>query len=209
MLSLLPDLGEYNLYMVEAVEKEIAYIFGYGSLISSQSRKETGITGKTFPCTYKGLRRSWSMGIDQFKAIALNISEEKDSACNGVLVEIALSELPKFDQREIGYKRIQLDPKSLMVEDVPLIELLKTRPVYAYVMNEQRTIPDDYKIQQSYVDVIITGCLEYGEDFTQNFVKTTSGWDQPWLMDRESPTYPRPLKGGYDIKLIDRLLACL
>ena len=41
-----------------------------------------------------------------------------------------------------------------------------------------------YPILQSYVDVVLTGCLEYGEDFAKEFIQTTFKWSPYWLNER-------------------------
>ncbi len=60
-------------------------------------------------------------------------------------------------------------------------------------------------IAMSYVDVVITGCLEYGEDFAKRFSETTSRWDRQIVDDRSRPMYPRAKKDP-DTEPIDRLL---
>ena len=39
-------------------------------------------------------------------------------------------------------------------------------------------------ILQSYVDICVNGCLEYGLDFLRRFVHTTGNWSRYWLNDR-------------------------
>jgi hypothetical protein len=179
------------------------YMFGYGSLISSQSRKHTGITGVAIPCKYEGLKRSWSLPIISEGVIALNISEDTNSNCNGVLIEIDPKELPKFDEREREYTRIKMSLDNITLESGNSMTLLNNTAVWAYTLQNPPEIPEDFVIEQSYVDVIISGCLEWGTSFTKTFVETTHGWKQPWRMDRKNPTYPRPLSKDFDTTLID------
>ena len=47
-----------------------------------------------------------------------------------------------------------------------------------------------YPILQTYIDVCLTGCLEYGEDFAKEFILTTFGWSPFWLNER--PVARRP-----------------
>ena len=42
-----------------------------------------------------------------------------------------------------------------------------------------------YPILQSYIDICILGCLEYGTEAAEKFVESTAGWsDAVWLNDR-------------------------
>ena len=43
----------------------------------------------------------------------------------------------------------------------------------------------DYPILQTYVDVCISGCLEYGDEFAREFIRTTFLWSPYWLNERE------------------------
>jgi len=47
-----------------------------------------------------------------------------------------------------------------------------------------------YPILQTYVDVCITGCLEYGEAFAREFIATTFLWSAYWLNERELARRP-------------------
>jgi len=47
-----------------------------------------------------------------------------------------------------------------------------------------------YPILQTYVDVCITGCLEYGEEFALEFIRTTFLWSPFWLNERELARRP-------------------
>lgn len=43
----------------------------------------------------------------------------------------------------------------------------------------------DYPILQTYIDICILGCLEYGEAFAAEFIQTTFLWSRYWLNERE------------------------
>ena len=47
-----------------------------------------------------------------------------------------------------------------------------------------------FPILQSYVDVCISGCLEYSEDFAREFIETTFLWSPYWLNERELARRP-------------------
>lgn len=48
----------------------------------------------------------------------------------------------------------------------------------------------DYPILQTYIDICILGCLEYGEAFASEFIQTTFLWSRYWLNERELARRP-------------------
>jgi len=178
------------------------YLFGYGSLISKNSRSRTGTTGMSYVVRVNGIKRAWNLNVNAVPTTAVGIVKAVGSACNGIIVEINESELPKFDEREgKEYKRIKLDLNS--------IEFLGNEKfdkgiVWAYAVKKPGVASEKYPIIQSYVDVIISGCLEVNEDFAKEFVRTTYGWDY-WINDRKEPRYIRHLNYPNE-KKIDKLL---
>ena len=47
-----------------------------------------------------------------------------------------------------------------------------------------------FPILQSYIDICILGCLEYGEEAAKEFIQSTQGWQQAvWLNDRVVRSY--------------------
>lgn len=181
----------------------MTYLFGYGSLISTNSRSKTGITSQATPCIIQGYKRSWTQPIPSDKVLALEVIAMANFSCNGVLIPINDSELVNFDLREKGYLRVKVDINSIETN----LQLSENDTVWIYVNNKQADIKASYRIIQSYVDVILSGCLEYGESFAIDFINTTHQWDQPWINDRLSPIYPRAIKLSQKQKnLIDRIL---
>ena len=43
---------------------------------------------------------------------------------------------------------------------------------------------------ESYIDVVVEGGLEYGEDFARELIETTFDWSDYWLNDRELARRP-------------------
>ena len=62
----------------------------------------------------------------------------------------------------------------------------------------------EFPILQTYVDVCLTGCLEYGEGFAKEFIETTFLWSPCWLNER--PLSRRPWVHQKQYVAIDRLL---
>jgi hypothetical protein len=177
------------------------YLFGYGSLICKASRAITGQSEKAIPARAKGVKRGW-----YFKApegcTAVTAIYDKNSICNGIIIEVDEKELPKFDIREEGYSRVLIEKENIETLNKENID----GKVWTYLADEINLPNKKYPIAQSYVDVILTGCLEISEKFAIEFIKTTEAWNYPWINDRDNPRYPRALKDVKQKEKIDQLL---
>ncbi len=165
------------------------YLFCYGSLICKESRDGTGQTGRALPVVVEGLQRSWNAVIDDphYRMTAVGAMPEEGARCNGILVEVAAAELPKFDAREKGYPRTPIDREKIH----PLLDFgVPSGNIFFYPINNPGTPTQENPIPQTYVDVILTGCLGVSEEFTRDFICSTNGWDSPWVNDRKKPRYP-------------------
>jgi len=58
-------------------------------------------------------------------------------------------------------------------------------------------------ISQSYVDLVLKGGLEFGEDFAEEFIKTTKQWDYPWINNRSNSSNP---VNSTETAIIDKIL---
>ncbi|MCP4524796.1 MAG: gamma-glutamylcyclotransferase [Aestuariibacter sp.] len=182
------------------------YIFGYGSLINSESRSMTGDSGKITPVRVKGLKREWNVIISEYQVISLGTIHQDRVTSNGVIIPIAEDELPKFDERELkyDYNRVEIDNSKIF----PLSsESISTGKIWAYIANNPTLPTKEYPIIQSYIDVVMTGCLYFGEEFASEFVHTTGKWENPWINDRQAPIYPRYMKSVSLAKQIDKMLS--
>jgi len=179
------------------------FIFGYGSLICADSRSRTGISGKAYPIEIKGIARKWSMHSPEWNATAVSAHLDENGHSNGVCFEVDDSNLIKFDAREQGYHRIEVQwdqVRSITNESLPTKGTL-----WAYVGNHSGQPSQHKPIMQSYLDVILNGCLDYGPDFAKQFATTTKHWGH-LVDDRHNPQYPRPLKSNKRRLHIDHLL---
>ena len=43
---------------------------------------------------------------------------------------------------------------------------------------------------ESYIDAVVEGGLEYGDDFARELIETTADWSDYWLNDRELARRP-------------------
>jgi hypothetical protein len=140
-------------------------------------------------------------------ATALSIVKKENAICNGVVFPLITADgLASFDKREckVGYERIRVT-----LDAIPLgNKSLSKGTIWTYVSNYSQAPSEDMPVIQSYVDVIMTGCLRIGEDFAKEFVRTTHGWEGPWENDRSAPRYERPMARDTSLEIrIDELLA--
>jgi hypothetical protein len=218
------------------------YIFGYGSLICSKSRKISAptLTKPAIPVVVHHLRRTWTarVGLPKHRSpeeihdeihgqTAMGIQQSQGQRCTGVLIEVDTQELANFDERERGYDRVEIDllhvfPHDEDGDDHHVIQKSHQRrtdvqtseavnddindKVWVYLPQGGGDGANDYyPIMQSYVDIILRGCLSIGEEFALSFLESTHGWwhessvhgpesEVPeflWLDDRHDPYYIR------------------
>jgi hypothetical protein len=179
------------------------FIFGYGSLINSASRSVTaGAPIPAIPVRVAaafGFFRTWNdRSPSGFTALGLRKAgpDEKASTINGVLYAVEGEDMAKYDARERGYVRVEVPRDDL--EAVSWQRLPEMGQVWVYVP----AAPDgeagvglpqpnaQYPLLQSYVDVVVEGGLEYGEDFAREVIETTYDWSDYWLNDRELARRP-------------------
>lgn len=173
------------------------FIFGYGSLIESQSRARTSPSALyAFPANVSGIQRGW---FDQTGGFSLSTTylgavRKPGAKCNGVIFQVSQQQLDVFDQRETGYDREKIDQK-----DIAMLNGEKHAPdgdIWFYANREKRYASPELPIVQSYVDICLNGCLELEatyplakkKKFAENFLKTCSDWSKYWVNDR---IYPR------------------
>lgn len=168
------------------------YIFGYGSLIYSLSRNRTTPNKHiVFPLKVYGLTRGWwgvipvprpsTTFLGCVEAFRYGI-EEDESFVNGVAYQVTSEELILIDEREIGYKRIQVDLEN--VHDY-CNRFQSGDRVWVYT-NEHQDLnfprghypTEELPIVQSYLDLCINGCLEIEKEFenTSGFCKDFIGY---------------------------------
>ena len=175
-------------------------LFGYGSLIDRESRRRTVPESiEAIPVIASGVARGWwkpgsPVGYSTtFVAARL----AADATCTGVLYSVDTDGLAQTDQREIGYRRVLLDPTAITRLDGETAPL--PSPIWFYALDESSHRPNaQYPIVQSYVDLCVGGSLElegafpaakaYG--FAQAFIETTQDWNAYWVNDRIHPRRP-------------------
>ena len=162
------------------------YIFGYGSLICPTSRAVTAPTLAGRPATpvrVHGVERIWSLPFGGLTFLGIRVRDKAD--CVGVVVPVNDDELAQFDRRELGYDRIPIDTKNVydlhyenQEGDVPP-RMDRNATIWVYVPQKDfQPVSDSAPICQSYVDIILRGCLTISTDFSRDFLLTTRGWHQ-------------------------------
>ena len=173
------------------------FIFGYGSLVESQSRAMISPSALyAFPVNVLGIQRGWfgQVGGVSLSPTYLGAVSDPNSNCNGVIFKVSQQQLEVFDNHETGYKRERIDRKN-----ITMLDGSKSAPegdIWFYAVTEKRFASPEFPIVQSYVDICLNGCLEIEAiyplakeaEFAETFLKTSTNWSKYWVNDR---IYPR------------------
>jgi hypothetical protein len=185
------------------------YIFAYGSLMESNSRKRTTpFITNIWPARIKGFLRGWFARVPThsisttFLGCIRATKFEPESRVNGILFRVNNYEINLLDYRENGYLRVQIP--TYQIDDFTGV-LTKDDKVWIYLnqfegeydQKLQKSLPNfEFPIVQSYVDMCINGCIETEElfkeakesNFIEEFIQETKFWSKFWVNDR---IYPR------------------
>jgi hypothetical protein len=208
------------------------YVFGYGSLICPESRSATNpalADREPLPVVVQDVERVWSARTVSGYT-AMGVRHREGAECTGVLIEVGRGELGDLDEREASYDRLPihldnidqvpfLEEEEFYDDDHPVFdakesdsdEAVERVKVWIYMQRDPVPADPSHPIPQSYVDVIIRGCLTISEDFARSFIDTTAGWrhdEDHWVDDRGLPIYKRadPEFSSRHGPRIDRLL---
>ena len=197
------------------------------------------------PVLVDGIETVWAKR-SKIGMTAVGIRRNENASSIGIILPIDEIDLAKFDNREKGYTRIFLD-----IENVNLVPFLtaeryaaKSHDVLLNAKDQKKDefvriwtyMPEifapanaEYPIVQSYVDTILRGCLDTGgEEFADEFIRRTKGWDPEelsdpfnadsnaevsaqstfWVEDRGDPVYTRgdPFHSQSNAETFDNLL---
>jgi hypothetical protein len=190
------------------------YIVGYGSLLSHDSRlTHSDIDEQVYPLSLSGWQRAWVTRSEDERQTYVGATRHSGTSMNGALVpthEIT----PELEKRESDYRFTALSLDEILFvgcsneEERMIKQQLKNKSVWICETLKIDKADNAYPINQSYVDTCLAGCLEIGgEDFAQQFVTQTKGWDYSWVNDRQEKKYPRYARVSPDEQLaIDNVL---
>lgn len=181
-----------------------AYVFGYGSLLERASRTRTNPDAiGAWPARVTGYQRGWFHQFADYigsSCTYLGAVEAGGKTINGVIYRV--TDFEKTKERETGYTATPLEAdKITMLDGGGPLEMGKDLKVYIFVSNQDsisnsRQPTPGFPMVQSYVDLCINGCLELesiyrtAKGFTQEFIRTTTGWNADWVNDRLYPRRP-------------------
>jgi len=172
------------------------FIVGYGSLINRASRNASAASPiEAIPIRVSaklGYVRSWNARAPSgFTALGLRKARAGETGTiNGVLYPAMGADMASFDARESGYVRVEVPGD--MIEALAWQSLPRTGKIWIYVPVTAGGAPGeglplaspDYPLLQSYIDVVVEGGLEFGEEFAREIIETTADWNHFWLDDR-------------------------
>ena len=172
-------------------------IFGYGSLVESQSRAAISPSALyASPVNVIGLQRGWfgRLGGVSLSTTYLAAAPEPNSNCNGVVFKVSQQQLEAFDKHETGYKREKIDQNNITMLDGSKSAV--EGDIWFYTNTEKHLASPEFPIVQSYVDICVSGCLQIEAayplakeaEFAETFLKTSTKWSKYWVNDR---IYPR------------------
>ena len=188
------------------------YIFSYGGIINSNSRNYTKETlySKAIPVILKksaGYERNWvtleNSKHGKFSFLGINKTKNNNNI-NGVLFKINKNDLIKFDKREFpDYYRRKINRKFFkhyFNKDLP-----NNIIIYTYIIKKKYLNDNKCPILQTYLDIVLQGCLEYNNKFAKMFLDTTNNW-KPIYNDRVNQLYSNFKNIKLNYKQIDNIL---
>jgi hypothetical protein len=218
-VSLLPMAFAQDYWGQKSIKQPTDYIFGYGSLINTASRNSS----VTVPIPAVPVRVSAQFGFVRvwndrapsgFTALGLRKADASFPATtiNGVLFPVTGGDIAAYDKREEGYARVEI-PRS-NIESLSWQGLPKEGRIWVYVPVRAGSEPGvglpipngRYPLLQSYIDVVVEGGMEYGEEYAKELLATIKGWSTYWLNDRvlaRRPWVADPKYGAVDALIKD------
>ena len=179
------------------------FIFGYGSLINMASRNAT--VGKMIPAipvrvsAAFGYIRAWDDRsiVRIYRAWASQARRKRKS------VDDQWRPLPGRGRRHGQIRRpragLQAGRSAARRDRARILAAIACdRQIWVYIPVKADGEPGvglpvasaEFPLLESYIDVVVEGALEYGDDFARELIETTSEWSNYWLNDRELARRP-------------------
>lgn len=163
------------------------YLIGYGSLINPAERWKAGLPVPALATGVLGYRRSWNVRASNKKTY-LGATASRSAWMNAVLFQVNEDQLSTLDGREGAYDRHGVAAEDVTVGLGSQARIWMYVPKAAYASDHASP---EFAVKRSYVDIVITGCLTYGQAFCTEFIRTTDLWEQYWFDNRKVPTESR------------------
>lgn len=169
------------------------WTFGYGSIVNLDTWSHP-VAYK--PAYLEGWKRSWRhvVHLDCGSFSALTLEPCPNTRIAGLLVATDQVNSEILNNREIGYELMNINDAHLSLKDS---DTDHTGDARGYTSRQSHIqTPDNMSpIQQSYLDCVMQGYYNvFGESGVIDFMETTDFWDAPILLDRDNPSYPRPIE---------------
>jgi len=176
---------------------ESVYYFGYGSLVNRATRHpdepsiRVTLQGWTRQWAHRAVRPWQQQGQSGQGVTALTVAQIPGAAIDGVLVPIAVHDLPQLDVREVGYGRLEIPLSDFSIhDDAP--DLSADSRIIMYQSSNRQWADEQQPLIISYIHCVMRGYeQQFGAAGLQRFMRTTAGWHLPLLDDRDVPVYPR------------------
>lgn len=157
------------------------FFFGYGSLVNT----DTHSYPRAAPARLTGWGRTWRQTAHRPVAY-LTAEPRPGTAIDGLIAAVPGHDWAALDQREAGYDRVGVTGA--------ITHQANTGEIAVYAIPEGKLgRPDAPRaILQSYLDTVLQGYLRvFGRAGMAGFIATTTGWEVPFVLDRDAPLYPR------------------
>ncbi len=165
-----------------------AHLFVYGSLINMRQWQRKNLFPQAQPVRVRDYRLGWYMPVAQAACTVLAVVPQVGGCVWGLLVAIDSAHLDFSDQRELpfGYRRAALAPSQ--VDFYHPAQACQLDQLWVYCTDQPTEPTPACPVIQSYVDVVLEGCLAVGDEFACDYVRTLDGWTH-WVDDRAAPRY--------------------
>lgn len=160
-------------------------LIGYGSLINPNHRERIGLPREAEEVRIQGYERRWNVKAINKKTY-LGVTPSLSSWLNAVLIPMTEDQLRMLDRWESAYDRIRVEESALS------LPLSAGSTAWIYLPQPRWTLDEpssEHVVKRGYVDLVFEGCLAYGSAFCQEFLTTTTQWDQYWF-DNRLPSHP-------------------
>ena len=152
-------------------------IFGYGSLLDERSLRSTAPSAKNIiPAKLFGFVRVFNLNAktricsqNNLPIAALNIEKsEINQFVNGIAFEVSKRDFDNLIKRECGYELVQ-------VEVCDYFDSKNVMKVYFFRTLHYEAYPYQFDslTQQKYLNLCLRGAKIFGEEFYNDFLKTT------------------------------------